>query len=216
REATGHADRRHDPRHFPSDRASDDSDDARARRYPRDRHVLGRRRRSQSAEIPEAGRRGPCRDRGARPHRESRCRRSARDRNRAPRAGPGDDVTRTPRGGPPHKERAQTEQKMTGGTPMTAAVEAVRARSSSWVKGYEFKAVALMALGLGVVGFDRFIINPLFPIIQKDLGLSYQDLGLISAVLALTWGVASIFSGQIADRLGHKPVMVVATLVFSA
>jgi len=73
-----------------------------------------------------------------------------------------------------------------------------------------------MALGLGVVGFDRFIINPLFPIIQKDLGLSYQDLGLISAVLALTWGVASIFSGQIADRLGHKPVMVVATLVFSA
>jgi len=99
---------------------------------------------------------------------------------------------------------------------MTAAVEAVRARSSSWVKGYEFKAVALMALGLGVVGFDRFIINPLFPIIQKDLGLSYQDLGLISAVLALTWGVASIFSGQIADRFGHKPVMVVATLVFSA
>ena len=99
---------------------------------------------------------------------------------------------------------------------MTAAVQAVRARSRSWDKGYEFKAVALMALGLGVVGFDRFIINPLFPIIQKDLGLSYQDLGLISAVLALTWGVASIFSGQIADRLGHKPVMVVATLVFSA
>lgn len=97
---------------------------------------------------------------------------------------------------------------------MTAAIHAPRA-SSSWDKGYEFKAVALMALGLGIVGLDRFIINPLFPIIQKDLGLSYQDLGLISAVIALTWGLASIFSGQIADRLGHKPVMIFATLVFS-
>lgn len=99
---------------------------------------------------------------------------------------------------------------------MAATVEVARTRLRTWDRNYEFKAVTLMALGLGVVGLDRFIINPLFPIIQKDLGLSYQDLGLISAVLALTWGVASIFSGQIADRLGHKPVMVVATLVFSA
>jgi MFS family permease len=92
----------------------------------------------------------------------------------------------------------------------------IKGKAELWNRGYEFKAVALMALGLGVVGLDRFIINPLFPVIQKDLGLSYQDLGLISAVLALTWGAASIFSGRIADRLGHKPVMVVATLLFSA
>lgn len=98
---------------------------------------------------------------------------------------------------------------------MAISVDASRAGLKSHDKGYEFKAVALMALGLGVVGLDRFIINPLFPIIQKDLGLSYQDLGLVSAVLSLTWGIASVLSGQIADRLGHKPVMVVATLVFS-
>jgi MFS family permease len=98
---------------------------------------------------------------------------------------------------------------------MTAIVDAPGTRSKVWDKSYEFKALTLMTLGLGVVGLDRFIINPLFPIIQKDLGLNYQDLGLISAVLALTWGVASIFSGQIADRLGHKPVMIVAVLIFS-
>lgn len=97
-------------------------------------------------------------------------------------------------------------------TPITAAS---KSGTGAWNADYEFKAVALMALGLGVVGLDRFIINPLFPIIQKDLGLNYQDLGLISAVLALTWGFASVFSGQIADRLGHKPVMVAATLTFS-
>jgi MFS family permease len=84
-----------------------------------------------------------------------------------------------------------------------------------WDRSYEIKAVALLAAGFGVVGLDRFIINPLFPTMQKELGLSYQDLGSISAVLALTWGVASIFSGQISDRIGHKPVLVVSAIVFS-
>lgn len=80
---------------------------------------------------------------------------------------------------------------------------------------YEFKAVALLSFGLGMVGLDRFIINPLFPVMQKDLGLNYQDLGLISAVLALAWGVASIFSGRLSDRLGCKRVLVPAMAIFS-
>lgn len=84
-----------------------------------------------------------------------------------------------------------------------------------WDPRYEFKAVTLLALGLGLVGLDRFIINPLFPVMQKDLGLNYQDLGLISAVLALTWGLASILCGRLADRVGHKRVLVPAMVIFS-
>jgi MFS family permease len=80
---------------------------------------------------------------------------------------------------------------------------------------YEIKAVGLLSLGFGLVGLDRFIINPLFPVMQKELGLNYQDLGLISAVLALTWGVASIFAGRLSDRIGSKRVMVPAILMFS-
>lgn len=82
-------------------------------------------------------------------------------------------------------------------------------------KGYEVKAVSLMAIGFGIVGLDRFIINPLFPTIQKDLGLSYQDLGIISAVFALTWGLASIFSGGLADKIGRKRVIIPAVFLFS-
>lgn len=85
----------------------------------------------------------------------------------------------------------------------------------SWDTRYETKAVGLLALGFGMVGLDRFIINPLFPVMQKDLGLNYQDLGLISAVLALTWGVASIFSGRLSDRIGRKRVLVPAMVLFS-
>ncbi|MBV8589756.1 MAG: MFS transporter, partial [Acetobacteraceae bacterium] len=65
------------------------------------------------------------------------------------------------------------------------------------------------------MGLDRFIINPLFPVMQKDLGLSYQDLGLISAVMALTWGLSALFTGQLSDRIGRKKVIVPAVLIFS-
>jgi MFS family permease len=80
---------------------------------------------------------------------------------------------------------------------------------------YEAKAVTLLAAGFGLVGLDRFIINPLFPVMQKDLGLNYQDLGLISAVLALGWGIASVLCGRLSDRVGRKRVLVPAIVTFS-
>jgi MFS family permease len=87
--------------------------------------------------------------------------------------------------------------------------------AGKWNPKYETKAVSLLALGFGMVGLDRFIINPLFPVMQKDLGLNYQDLGLISAILALTWGISSIFSGRLSDKLGRKRVIIPAVIIFS-
>jgi predicted MFS family arabinose efflux permease len=49
----------------------------------------------------------------------------------------------------------------------------------------------------------------------KDLGLSYRDFGLISAVLSLSWGMAALFTGSLADRLGAKRVLVPALVLFS-
>jgi MFS family permease len=86
---------------------------------------------------------------------------------------------------------------------------------SAWDRAYEFKVVALMTIGFGLVGLDRFIINPLFPVIQKELNLNYQDLGLISGILALAWGLASAMSGPLSDRYGRKRVLVPAVLAFS-
>ncbi|BDI06041.1 MFS transporter [Sphaerotilus microaerophilus] len=86
---------------------------------------------------------------------------------------------------------------------------------SQWDPAYEKKAVGLLSLGFGLVGLDRFIINPLFPVMAKDLGLNYQDMGLISAVLALTWGLSSIFTGRLSDQIGRKKVLVPAVVIFS-
>ena len=91
-----------------------------------------------------------------------------------------------------------------------------RTDEGNWDRSYELKAVSLLAIGFGLVGLDRFIIAPLFPLIAEDLGLGYQDLGLVSGALALTWGLASLFLGNLADRIGYRRVLVTTTIVFSA
>jgi MFS family permease len=84
-----------------------------------------------------------------------------------------------------------------------------------WDAKYEWRAVALLMLGFGLVGLDRFAINPLFPAMMKDLGLTYQDLGNLSSVLAVAWGVASMYMGGVSDRLGRRRVLIPTVLVFS-
>lgn len=86
---------------------------------------------------------------------------------------------------------------------------------AAWDGRYEVKAVTILSAGFGLVAIDRFIIYPLFPLMARDLGLGYADIGLISAVLALTWGIAAIFSGHLSDRFGEKAVLVPSVIIFS-
>jgi MFS family permease len=84
-----------------------------------------------------------------------------------------------------------------------------------WDVQYEWKAITLLTLSFGLVGLDRFIILPLFPVMMKDLHLDYQDLGNITAVLAITWGISSVFMGRAADKLGLRKVLLPAIVLFS-
>ena len=87
--------------------------------------------------------------------------------------------------------------------------------SSSWDLNYEWKAVALLSLGFGLVGLDRFMILPMFPVIMKDLGLDYKDLGWITGVLSVAWGVSCLFMGNLSDRIGRRAVIISAMVAFS-
>ena len=89
------------------------------------------------------------------------------------------------------------------------------AEQAGWNRRYELRAVPLLAAGFGLVGLDRFIIAPLFPVIAEDLGLGYGDLGLISGTLALTWGLAALFLGNLSDRVGYRSVLVSTVVIFS-
>ncbi|WGS55174.1 MFS transporter (plasmid) [Paraburkholderia sp. D15] len=87
--------------------------------------------------------------------------------------------------------------------------------NSCWDTTYEWKAVLLLALGFGLVGIDRFMIMPLFPVMMADLHLDYQDLGHITGALSVAWGVSAMFMGNLSDRIGHRKVIIPAIVVFS-
>ncbi|WP_075790928.1 MFS transporter [Massilia putida] len=87
--------------------------------------------------------------------------------------------------------------------------------SAQWDARYEWKTVALLALGFGLVGIDRFMILPLFPVMAQALHLDYQDLGNITGILAVAWGIAALFMGNLSDRFGHRKVIIPAIVVFS-
>jgi MFS family permease len=94
-------------------------------------------------------------------------------------------------------------------------VTATRSVSAGWDISYEWKAVALLGVGFGLVGLDRWILAPLFPFIAADLGLAEGDAGRLAGILGIFWGVLAIVSGRVSDTVGHRKVLIPAILLFS-
>jgi MFS family permease len=88
-------------------------------------------------------------------------------------------------------------------------------KAKSHDAAYEWKVLILMGLGFGLVGFDRWLIAPLFPSIMRDLHLNYQQLGSLFGILSFTWGLWAILAGPISDRIGRKKILTVTLVVFS-
>jgi MFS family permease len=88
-------------------------------------------------------------------------------------------------------------------------------RNDKWDTSYEWKAVALLGIGFGLVGLDRWIISPLWPEIYPDLGLAESAIGTLAGVLGVLWGLFAIFSGRLSDKIGHRRVLIPAILLFS-
>lgn len=84
-----------------------------------------------------------------------------------------------------------------------------------WDKSYEVKAILLLFLGFGLVGIDRFIIMPMFPVLAKELNLNYSDIGLLTGALGIAWGFSSIFMGRFSDKVGHKAILIPSLVLFS-
>ncbi len=80
---------------------------------------------------------------------------------------------------------------------------------------YEWKAVALLTLGFGLVGLDRWIIAPMMPAIAADLHLNYAQSGYIIGLLGVSWGVFAMVAGGLSDRFGRKKVLLPAIIGFS-
>ena len=87
--------------------------------------------------------------------------------------------------------------------------------SARWDTSYEWKTVALLGVGFGLVGLDRWIIASLFPAMAADLGLPEGEIGRLAGILGVLWGVFAIFSGRLSDAIGHRKVLIPAIILFS-
>jgi predicted MFS family arabinose efflux permease len=79
----------------------------------------------------------------------------------------------------------------------------------------EFRSVAVLSLGFGLVGIDRFLISTMYPVIARDLHLDYGDIGLITGALAIAWGISALFMGNLSDHIGRRRVLSTSLIVFS-
>lgn len=81
--------------------------------------------------------------------------------------------------------------------------------------GYERRTLVLLGLSFGLVGFDRWLMAPLFPHMMRELGLDFSQLGSMIGVLGVAWGLWSIAMGPLSDRIGRRKILVVTMVAFS-
>ena len=84
-------------------------------------------------------------------------------------------------------------------------------------KIYPWLLVGLLSFNFGVVYFDRNTLNFLMPLIQPELHLSNEQVGMLGSALSLSWALAGLVIGRLSDVLGRrKAILVIAAFVFSA
>ncbi|MBV9727791.1 MAG: MFS transporter, partial [Gammaproteobacteria bacterium] len=81
---------------------------------------------------------------------------------------------------------------------------------------YEQRLIWVLGITFGFLFFDRNASSFLMPFITRDLGLSYQQVGLIASALSFTWAISAFLGGALSDHTGRrKPVLLASTIAFS-
>ena len=81
---------------------------------------------------------------------------------------------------------------------------------------YEQRLIWVLGITFGFLFFDRNASSFLMPFIAKDLGFSYQQVGLVASALSFTWAVSAFLGGALSDHTGRrKPVLLASTIAFS-
>lgn len=84
-----------------------------------------------------------------------------------------------------------------------------------WDTDYEWKIVLLLAIGFGLVGMDRFVINSMWGTIAADLKLDPGAIGTLAGLTGVFWGIFAIIFGNLADKIGHRKILIPAVFLYS-
>ncbi len=79
---------------------------------------------------------------------------------------------------------------------------------------YTVRVSLIVALGGFLMGFDASVISGVVGFIEREFSLGKIQLGWAVASLALTASLAMLAAGPISDRIGRRPVLKIAALLF--
>ena len=74
--------------------------------------------------------------------------------------------------------------------------------------------IGLVGLAHASSHFGHLLLPLLFPVFMQEFGLSYSQLGLLMTVFFVVSGVGQASAGFVVDRLGARPLMYVALVLF--
>ena len=80
---------------------------------------------------------------------------------------------------------------------------------------YSLLVALIVALGGFLMGFDASVISGVVGFIETEFALTKIQLGWSVASLTLTATLAMMLAGPISDRVGRRPVLMVAALLFA-
>ena len=80
---------------------------------------------------------------------------------------------------------------------------------------YTIRVALTVALGGFLMGFDASVISGVVTFIEPEFNLSKIELGWSVASLTLTATLAMMVSGPLSDRLGRRPVLKIAAVLFA-
>ena len=73
----------------------------------------------------------------------------------------------------------------------------------------------IVALGGFLMGFDASVISGVVGFIELEFGLTKIQLGWSVASLTLTATLAMMVAGPVSDRIGRRPVLKIAAVLFA-
>ena len=80
---------------------------------------------------------------------------------------------------------------------------------------YSVRVALIVALGGFLMGFDASVISGVVGFIEPEFGLSKIELGWAVASLTLTATLAMMLAGPLSDRIGRRPVLMIAAVMFA-
>jgi len=82
--------------------------------------------------------------------------------------------------------------------------------------GTDARTITLVGVAHGTSHFFHMLLPPLFPLFVGEFGTSYAELGLLVTLFFVISGIGQALAGFLVDRIGARPVLLVAMGCFVA